>query len=88
MKNLKNNFVKIIFYNNSYIFGFVKDVCNEFIKLETDNNFVEIGIFRIKSIYRVSSLLDTMSNKELIQCFECVYSIFNNRLFKEELKNV
>ena len=88
MEKLKNNFVKIIFYNNSYVFGFVKDVSYNSIKLETEEDVVSISIFRIKKIYRVSNLLDTMSNKELIECFEFLYSIFNDRLFKEELKNV
>lgn len=87
MLKFRNNFVKIIFYNNSYVFGFVKDLSYNSIKLETEEDVVSIGIFRIKKIYLVSNLLDTMSNKELIECFECVYGIFNNLLFKEE-KNV
>lgn len=88
MKHLKNKFVKIILFDNSTIFAYVKDVNYYLMEVQTLDGTFFIRTSKIKSIFLANKLLDTMSNKELIECLEFVYGFFLKSFSKEELKNV
>lgn len=88
MKHLKNRFVKITLLDNTSFFAYIKDVDNYVMEVQTFDSTFFIRTSKIKTIFFANELLDTMSNKELIECLEFVYGFSLKSFGKEELKNV